>query len=105
MHLPCPFNLYPIFTSAFLAWQTTPVYPSNMKVKFSGYHQITRSKTVLASISELSRSFEIAKALFESIDLENRSIRLLGISLSNVDNAKQTQVIQLPLFENAGIIF
>ncbi|MEH2003051.1 MAG: hypothetical protein V7L00_30700 [Nostoc sp.] len=49
--------------------------------------------------------FEIAKALFESIDLENRSIRLLGISLSNLDNAKQTQVIQLPLFQNAGIIF
>ncbi|MBN3924166.1 MAG: hypothetical protein HWQ37_13660 [Nostoc sp. NMS4] len=47
--------------------------------------------------------FEIAKALFESIDLENRSIRLLGISLSNLDNAKQTQVIQLPLFENADI--
>ncbi|QFS49560.1 hypothetical protein [Nostoc sphaeroides] len=52
---------------------------------------------------ELSTIFEIAKALFESIDLENRSIRLLGISLSNLDNAKQTQVIQLPLFENADI--
>ncbi|QFS51191.1 DNA polymerase IV [Nostoc sphaeroides CCNUC1] len=35
--------------------------------------------------------------------MENRSIRLLGISLSNLDNAKQTQVIQLPLFENAYI--
>ncbi|MCC5653471.1 hypothetical protein LC609_27495 [Nostoc sp. XA013] len=54
---------------------------------------------------ELSTIFEIAKALFESIDLENRSIRLLGISLSNLDNAKQTQVIQLPLFQNAGIVF
>ena len=76
-----------------------------LKVKFSDYHQITRSKTMLAPISELSTIFEIAKALFESIDLENRSIRLLGISLSNLDNAKQTQVIQLPLFQNAGIIF
>jgi DNA polymerase-4 len=76
-----------------------------LKVKFSDYHQITRSTTMLAPISELSTIFEIAKALFESIDLENRSIRLLGISLSNLDNAKQTQVIQLPLFQNAGIIF
>jgi hypothetical protein len=33
---------------------------------------------------ELSTIFEIAKALFESISLENRSIRLLGISLSNL---------------------
>ncbi|WP_335132498.1 DNA polymerase IV [Nostoc sp.] len=76
-----------------------------LKVKFSDYQQLTRSKTMLAPISDLDTIFEIAKTLFLSIDLENRSIRLLGISLSNLDNAKQTQVIQLPLFQNAGIIF
>lgn len=76
-----------------------------LKVKFSDYQQLTRSKTMLAPISELSTIFEIAKTLFESIDLENRSIRLLGISLSNLDNAKETQVIQLPLFQDSGIIF
>jgi hypothetical protein len=43
---------------------------------------------MLAPISELSTIFEIAKTLFESIELENRTIRLLGISLSNLDNAK-----------------
>ncbi|WP_448265542.1 DinB/UmuC family translesion DNA polymerase [Nostoc sp. DSM 114159] len=74
-----------------------------MKVKFSDYHQITRSKTMFVSIGELDTIFELAKALFESIDLENRSIRLLGIFLSNLNNAKQTQVIQLPLFQNADI--
>ncbi|MEH2363421.1 DNA polymerase IV [Nostoc sp.] len=76
-----------------------------LKVKFSDYQQLTRSKTMLAPISELSTIFEIAKGLFESIDLENRSIRLLGISLSNLDNAKQLQAIQLPLFQNGNIIF
>ncbi|MBC6434571.1 DNA polymerase IV, partial [Nostoc sp. HG1] len=76
-----------------------------LKVKFSDYQQLTRSKTILAPISELSTIFEIAKTLFESIDLENRSIRLLGISLSNLDNAKQLQAIQLPLFQNGNIIF
>ncbi|MHC5746952.1 MAG: DinB/UmuC family translesion DNA polymerase, partial [Nostoc sp.] len=74
-----------------------------LKVKFSDYQQLTRSKTRLASISELSTIFEIAKALFESIELENRSIRLLGISLSNLDNAKQLQAIQLPLFQKGNI--
>lgn len=58
---------------------------------------------MLAPISELDIIFEIAKTLFESIDLENRSIRLLGISLSNLDNAKQSQGIQLPLFQDADI--
>ncbi|WP_242054396.1 DNA polymerase IV [Nostoc sp. FACHB-888] len=76
-----------------------------LKVKFFDYHQITRSKTMLAPISELSTIFEIAKALFELIDLENRSIRLLGISLSNLDNQKQSQAIQLPLFQNGNIRF
>lgn len=76
-----------------------------LKVKFSDYHQITRSKTMLAPISELDTIFEIAKTLFLSIELENRSIRLLGISLSNLDNAKQSQAIQLPLFPNGNIIF
>jgi DNA polymerase-4 len=46
------------------------------------------SRLVQKPISELSTIFEIVKALFESIDLENRSIRLLGIFLSNLDNAK-----------------
>ncbi|MEH2289356.1 DinB/UmuC family translesion DNA polymerase [Nostoc sp.] len=76
-----------------------------LKVKFSDYHQITRSKTMFTPISELSTIFEIAKTLFLSIELENRSVRLLGISLSNLDNAKQTQAIQLPLFQNGNIIF
>ncbi|MDM9580054.1 hypothetical protein QUD05_00150 (plasmid) [Nostoc sp. GT001] len=63
------------------------------------------ARKMFVPISELDTIFELAKALFESIDLENRSIRLLGISLSNLDNAKQTQVIQLPLFQNGNIIF
>ncbi|WP_338421988.1 hypothetical protein [Nostoc flagelliforme] len=66
---------------------------------------LPQNVTILEMSSELDTIFEIAKTLFESIELENRSIRLLGISLSNLDNAKQTQVIQLPLFQNAGIVF
>jgi DNA polymerase-4 len=54
---------------------------------------------------ELDAIITTAKALFEPIELENRSIRLLGISLSNLDNAKQTQVTQLPLFQDGGVIF
>ncbi|MBD6621170.1 DNA polymerase IV, partial [Komarekiella sp. 'clone 1'] len=76
-----------------------------LKVKFFNYQQITRSKTMITSIGEVAMISEIAKALFESIDLENRSIRLLGISLSNLDNVRQSQVIQLPLFKNGSTTF
>ncbi|WP_244918256.1 DNA polymerase IV [Nostoc linckia] len=70
-----------------------------LKIKFSDYQQITRSKTMPDYTRSLDIIITTATALFESIELEHRSIRLLGIALSNLENAKQTQVIQLPLFE------
>jgi len=69
-----------------------------LKVKFSNYQQITRSKTFISSIGELSEIIASAKTLFEAIALEERSIRLLGITLSNLDHVKQLQIVQLPLF-------
>ncbi|NJN11866.1 MAG: DNA polymerase IV [Richelia sp. RM1_1_1] len=70
-----------------------------LKVKFADYQQITRSRTLLTPIKELGEIIGGAIALLETIELENKSIRLLGISLSNLDNAKESQVMQLPLFE------
>ena len=70
-----------------------------VKVKFSDYQQITRSKTSLTPISELNEIIIIARTLFEAIELEDRGVRLLGISLSNLDNVKSAQLIQLSLFE------
>ena len=70
-----------------------------LKVKFANYQQITRSKTVTNSIRELDRILAVANELFGGIDLDNRSIRLLGISLSNLDHINSSQVVQLPLFE------
>jgi DNA polymerase-4 len=43
----------------------------------------------------------VAKELLRAIDLENRSIRLLGISLSNLDDAIKPMGIQLRLFESS----
>ncbi|MDJ0773759.1 MAG: hypothetical protein QNJ49_10095 [Mastigocoleus sp. MO_167.B18] len=70
-----------------------------LKVKFSDYQQITRSKTLLTPISELNEIITQAIALFETIELGDRNIRLLGISLSNLGNTKKPQIVQLPLFK------
>lgn len=69
-----------------------------LKVKFSDYQQITRSKTVLTPIRELSAIATVAKELFETLEIRNRGVRLLGISLSNL-NVKELQPVQLSLFE------
>lgn len=57
-------------------------------------------KTLLKPIREIDPILTIAKELLESIELENHRIRLLGISLSNLDNIKECQGIQLPLFQS-----
>lgn len=75
-----------------------------LKVKFSNYQQITRSRTLMTSIRELDTIIAIANELFAGIDLANRNIRLLGISLSNLENRAASQLIQLPLFEVSSVL-
>ncbi len=70
-----------------------------LKVKFADYQQITRSKTVSAAIGEAQAISQIAEELLAAISLEGRSVRLLGISLSNLDCAQEPKPVQLCLFE------
>ena len=70
-----------------------------LKVKFSDYQQITRSRTFENCINSLDAIIAEAVKLLEIVDLEDRSIRLLGISLSNLDNQKKLRIVQLSLFE------
>lgn len=53
----------------------------------------------MSPIGELDRIAAVARELFEAIDMEERGVRLLGISLSNLDNVKSAKRIQLSLFE------
>ncbi len=70
-----------------------------LKVKFADYQQITRSKTVTAAIGEAQAISQLAKELLAMISLEGRSVRLLGISLSNLDYAQKPKSVQLCLFD------
>ncbi|MBW4512838.1 MAG: DNA polymerase IV [Scytonematopsis contorta HA4267-MV1] len=70
-----------------------------LKVKFSDYQQITRSKTLLFATNDLSIIIATVKELLLGIELSKRGVRLLGISLSNLDNETQSQIVQLALFD------
>ena len=70
-----------------------------LKVKFSDYQQVTRSRTFENCINSLDTIITEAVRLLEVVELEDRSIRLLGISLSNLDNQNKLQIVQLSLFE------
>ncbi|MBW4422258.1 MAG: DNA polymerase IV [Myxacorys californica WJT36-NPBG1] len=62
-----------------------------LKVKFANYQQMTRSRTVMNPICEVVTIVALAQELFEAIDLEGRSVRLLGISLSNLGEERLAQ--------------
>jgi DNA polymerase-4 len=56
-----------------------------LKVKFADYRQITRSRTMLEHVSGEGQILGIAKELLSGVELEAQKVRLLGITLSNLD--------------------
>jgi DNA polymerase-4 len=60
-----------------------------LKVKYGDYQQITRSRTVLQSISKRTELLAMALELLSTTDVEKRSVRLLGLTVSNLDNSEE----------------
>ena len=69
-----------------------------LKVRFSDFTTITRSKTVSLPINGTHEIYEIAKDLFIALKLDGARIRLLGISLENLSD-ESGAVEQLELGE------
>lgn len=61
-----------------------------LKIKYSDFSQQTRSKTLQEFISNQQDIMSVAKSLLFQEKLKN-SVRLLGISLSNLNNEKHLQ--------------
>jgi DNA polymerase IV len=57
-----------------------------LKVKFADYRQITRSRTMLEYVEGQDQILVIALELLASVELEAQAVRLLGITLSNLDS-------------------
>jgi DNA polymerase IV len=57
-----------------------------LKVKFADYQQITRSRTMLDFIDGESQVSSLAQELLRGIGIEQQKVRLLGITLSNLDS-------------------
>lgn len=56
-----------------------------VKVKFADFRQITRSRTLPDYIRSFGKLHEEVTAIRKSIDLEGSRIRLLGVSVSNLE--------------------
>lgn len=57
-----------------------------LKVRFSDFTTITRSKTVALPINGTHEIYEVAKDLFLALKIDGARIRLLGVSLENLSD-------------------
>jgi DNA polymerase-4 len=61
-----------------------------VKVKFADFQQITRSRTILAPVEDLRTLESICLELLTSLLPLTQGIRLLGVSLSNLETEEVT---------------
>jgi len=70
-----------------------------IKIKFSDFRQITRSKTLQNYIRDFDTLHKEVSEIRKSIKLEGTRIRLLGVTVSNLEN-DECEDRQLYLFDN-----
>jgi DNA polymerase IV len=73
-----------------------------VKIKYSDFRTITRSRSLLQAADDLETIATIAKELLLSTEPEGKPVRLLGISVSNfgVRESDLQSLGQLPLFDD-----
>ena len=69
-----------------------------LKVKFADFKTINRSKTLSSPISSTKEIYEITKNLYLKLNLQRARIRLVGVSLENL-NEGEVQFEQMELGE------
>lgn len=69
-----------------------------VKIKFSDFRQITRSKTLQNYIRDFDTLHKEVTGIRKSINLDGTRIRLLGVSVSNLES-EDNEEFQLLLFE------
>ncbi|NPA67880.1 MAG: DNA polymerase IV [Chlorobi bacterium] len=62
-----------------------------LKVKYSDFKQITRSKTVKTEMKSTEEIMKIAEELMKQTNLTGNSVRLIGLSVANLDNKVKTE--------------
>jgi DNA polymerase-4 len=68
-----------------------------VKVKYSDFKIITRSKTFSHEIKDFYALWNSGKELLKQVDISQKKVRLLGLSVSNAANETNTKYTQLEL--------
>jgi DNA polymerase-4 len=68
-----------------------------VKIKFADFKVITRSRTLPQQVRDFKLLWATAKSILRGVDLEGRSVRLLGLGVSNASDTSDRKSIQLQL--------
>jgi DNA polymerase-4 len=68
-----------------------------LKIKFSDFKQITRSKTIPQTIDHFEILHRTAKEIISNLEFKEKKIRLLGLSVSQLDKETNQEAVQLEL--------
>ena len=80
--------------------KNTVAYTLTIKVKYSDFQQVTRSKTFDEPINDDASLLSCMAMLLDKTDVLTRKVRLLGVSFSNLTkDVMQQHDIQLTLFD------
>jgi DNA polymerase-4 len=91
--------LEPIITKVWRHCQATGIRGRTvtLKVKFADFQQITRSRSVADTIETLADLERLSLGLLEPLLPTEKGVRLLGISLSSLEQMQATERCQLSL--------
>ena len=85
-----------------LTRHTTVGRTLTLKVKYSDFQQITRSRTVSEPLHTVPEILTLAEALLDTTEAGPRKVRLLGLSLSKLSNSQQNEPMLIPPHPNAS---
>ncbi len=66
-----------------------------LKIKYADFTRITRCKTFASPVARFDLFWEAARELLEVVDFSRKKIRLMGLVISNVQDAAQPEGCQL----------
>ena len=73
-----------------------------LKVRFSNFSTITRSKTMDAELDAASEIYDIARALYQKLDPDRPRIRLLGVAVTGLAQGPAKRQLDLLEIQRAG---
>jgi DNA polymerase IV len=83
-----------------LGKRNTVAYTLTIKVKYTDFQQVTRSKTFDEPVKNDLLLSSVIKSLLDKTDVLTRAVRLLGVSFSNLTkNPEDQHEVQLDLFD------